>query len=181
MDKRGFFISYNKADKAWAKWIAGILEEEGYSIWLQAWDIRPGDDFMMARMNKFLENSSAYIPVLSQDFKDSRYCQLELSAALDKHVNDPSYRFLPVRIVKVAPPDLIRAIVYIDLFGVDEEIAKKRLLNAVDRKQIPRTPPAFSGGNNVGSPFPVNVTININHVSGNQYNSNGGTINVNEQ
>jgi len=46
MDKRDFFISYNKADKAWAKWIAGVLEENDYSTYLQAWDMRPGDDFI---------------------------------------------------------------------------------------------------------------------------------------
>ncbi|MCL2118626.1 MAG: toll/interleukin-1 receptor domain-containing protein, partial [Planctomycetaceae bacterium] len=77
MEKRDFFISYNKADKAWVKWIAGVLEENGYSTYLQAWDIRPGDDFI-AKMNEFLENSMGYISVFSQDFKDSPYCQLEL-------------------------------------------------------------------------------------------------------
>ncbi|MCL2119938.1 MAG: DUF2225 domain-containing protein, partial [Planctomycetaceae bacterium] len=156
MEKKDFFISYNKADKAWAKWIAGVLEENGYSIYLQAWDIRPGDDFMMARMNEFLENSMGYISVFSQDFKDSPYCQLELSAALDKHLKDPAYLFLLVRVAKIAPPDLVRTVVYIDLFGADEVTAKKRLLNAVDQKPIPRKLSPFPG-DNVGSPFPAPI------------------------
>ena len=28
--RKDFFISYNKADKAWAEWIAWELEEAGY-------------------------------------------------------------------------------------------------------------------------------------------------------
>ena len=35
---KGFFVSYNKADRAWAKWIAWQLEETGYSTVIQAWD-----------------------------------------------------------------------------------------------------------------------------------------------
>jgi hypothetical protein len=46
-----FFISYNKADREWAEWIAGQLEEAGYITKIQAWDIRPGSDFI-AEMDK---------------------------------------------------------------------------------------------------------------------------------
>ena len=35
---KDFFISHNKADKAWAEWIAWELEAAGYSTILQAWD-----------------------------------------------------------------------------------------------------------------------------------------------
>ncbi|HEY0070106.1 MAG TPA: toll/interleukin-1 receptor domain-containing protein, partial [Chloroflexia bacterium] len=39
---KDYFISYNKADKDWAEWIAWHLEEEKHSTVLQAWDFRPG-------------------------------------------------------------------------------------------------------------------------------------------
>ena len=29
---KDFFISYNQADRAWAEWIAWILEEAGYTV-----------------------------------------------------------------------------------------------------------------------------------------------------
>jgi len=38
--KLKFFISYNKADKTWAEWIAWILEEAGHNTVIQAWDFR---------------------------------------------------------------------------------------------------------------------------------------------
>ena len=42
---KDFFISYNKADRTWAEWIAWELEAAGYSSVVQAWDFRPGDNF----------------------------------------------------------------------------------------------------------------------------------------
>jgi TIR domain len=41
-----FFISYTRNDEQWAKWIADALEEAGYSTVLQAWDFRPGENFV---------------------------------------------------------------------------------------------------------------------------------------
>ena len=47
--KKDFFISYNKADRAWAEWIAWHLEETGgYSVAIQAWDFGPGPSPSMA-------------------------------------------------------------------------------------------------------------------------------------
>ena len=44
---KDFFISYNSADKAWAEWIAWQLEEARFSVILQAWDFRPGENFVL--------------------------------------------------------------------------------------------------------------------------------------
>jgi hypothetical protein len=43
---RDFFISYAGVNRPWAEWIAVELERAGYSTVLQAWDFRPGTDFM---------------------------------------------------------------------------------------------------------------------------------------
>jgi hypothetical protein len=42
-----FFISYNKADHPWATWSAWQLEEVGYTVLIQAWDFRPGSNFIL--------------------------------------------------------------------------------------------------------------------------------------
>jgi TIR domain len=41
-----FFVSYTGTDTAWAEWIAQTLEEAGYRTVVQAWDFRPGQDFV---------------------------------------------------------------------------------------------------------------------------------------
>jgi hypothetical protein len=44
---KDFFVSYNRTDKQWAEWIAWTLEEAGYSVVIQAWDFRPGGNFVL--------------------------------------------------------------------------------------------------------------------------------------
>ncbi len=41
-----FFISYTRIDRGWAEWIAWQLEEAGYTAVIQAWDFRPGSNFV---------------------------------------------------------------------------------------------------------------------------------------
>ena len=53
---KDFFISYNKTDKEWAKWIAGTLEEYGYETVIQEWDFEPGNNFIL-KMQEAILNS----------------------------------------------------------------------------------------------------------------------------
>jgi len=55
---KDFFISYTSADKKWAEWIAWQLEEAQYSTILQAWDFRPGMNFVL-EMDKAASSSRA--------------------------------------------------------------------------------------------------------------------------
>src|SRR4051794_21978246 len=45
--QKDFFISYNHADLDWGDWIAKQLEEAGYTTIIQAWDFRPGENFIL--------------------------------------------------------------------------------------------------------------------------------------
>ncbi len=44
---KDFFISYNKADRSWAEWIAWQLVEAKYEVAIQAWDFRPASNFVL--------------------------------------------------------------------------------------------------------------------------------------
>jgi hypothetical protein len=44
--KKDFFVSYNHKDEAAAEQIAAILESQGKSVIIQAWDCLPGDSFV---------------------------------------------------------------------------------------------------------------------------------------
>ena len=41
-----FFVSYTQADRAWAEWIAWLLEEDGYRVLVQAWDMVAGSHWI---------------------------------------------------------------------------------------------------------------------------------------
>jgi hypothetical protein len=47
-ERRDFFISYTSADETWTEWIAWELEAAGYRVLIQAWDFRPGVNFVTA-------------------------------------------------------------------------------------------------------------------------------------
>lgn len=144
MDNKDFFVSYNKTDKDWAKWIAGTLEENGYTVYLQAWDIVPGDDFIK-RMNDFLEHSKNYIPILSTTFWDSDYCKKEFQTAFNAHLNNDIKKFLPIRVEDVSLDALYKTTIYIDLFDVEESKAMNILLNGVGHTVNPRNKGRFPG------------------------------------
>ena len=156
--KRDFFISYTSADERWATWIAAVLEAKGYSCIIQAWDFRPGGNFV-SDIDNALINSKRFIAVLSPDYLTSMYCQAEWTAAFTKDPNGEKRLFIPVRVADIAPEGLFAPVHYIDLFGTtDEEIAEKRLLNGVDTKDIPRNRPSFPGTKKVR--FPNSLPFN---------------------
>ena len=64
---KDFLISYNKADSRWAVWIAWELEEAGFSTVFQAWDFRPGSNFVL-EMDRAAKEAQRTIVVLSPDY-----------------------------------------------------------------------------------------------------------------
>ena len=76
---KDFFISYNKADRVWAEWIAWHLEENGYSVVIQAWDFRPGGNFVLD-MQSATEEGARAIAVLSPDYLASKFTAPEWAA-----------------------------------------------------------------------------------------------------
>lgn len=141
---RDFFVSYNRFDKQWAEWIAWVLEEAGYSVFIQAWDFRPGGNFILD-MQRATAESQKTIAVLSETYLKSAYTQPEWAAAF---VDDPSSlerQLLPVRVKDCQPEGMLKPLVYVDLVGVSREEAKQRLLDMVQERVKPDHEPTFPG------------------------------------
>ena len=77
---KDFFVSYNKADRAWAEWIAWQLEDAGQSCIIQAWDFRPAGSFVLD-MQRSARQATRTLAVLSTDYLNSLYTQPEWAAA----------------------------------------------------------------------------------------------------
>lgn len=126
-DITDFFISYTDHDRAWAEWIAWQLDIAGYSIVLQAWDFRPGGDFLH-EMQRAIAKSKRTIAILSPDYFASRFGEAEWRSVF---ANDPTGEkglLVPVRIHDFEPPGLLATRIYIDLVGRDAFDAKDALL-----------------------------------------------------
>jgi tetratricopeptide (TPR) repeat protein len=143
--RKDFFISYTQADRAWAEWIAWQLEENRYRTVLQAWDFRPGDNFV-ARMRDALEEAGRTIAVVSPAYLASPYCSDEWTGAF-LHDADGRQRLLPVRVEACELPKLLATLVYVDLAGLNQATARAQLLEGVrEGRQRPDEEPGFPGG-----------------------------------
>ena len=100
---RDFFITYNGQDERLATWIAATLEAAGYTTVIQAWDFRPGDNFMAA-MERALTACRHTIGVLSPGYLASVYTRAEWTAAYRQALLGKPRGFIPVRIIK--PSDI---------------------------------------------------------------------------
>ena len=143
MAARDFFISYTSADRAWAEWIAWELEEADYTTLIQAWDFRPGMNFV-TEMQKGAAESSRILIVLSEQFLRSGFTQAEWTSAFAKDPTEANGLLIPVRVVECEPLGLLQARIYVDLVGLsDEEALRRKLLDGVKQgraKPAPRPP-----------------------------------------
>ena len=80
------FISYTAADQKIAEWIAWVLEEAGYQTVIQAWDFRPGLEFITG-MQRALVPAERVLAVLSPAYLNSAFARQEWNAAL---ADDPT-------------------------------------------------------------------------------------------
>src|SRR4051794_9910044 len=81
-----FFISYTEVDRQWAEWVAWELEAQGYKTRNQAWDFRPGGNFVF-EMHRAASECERTIAILSEPFLRSGFSAAEWSAAF---ADDPT-------------------------------------------------------------------------------------------
>jgi hypothetical protein len=147
-----YFISYTAPDKAWAEWMAWVLEETGASVILQAWDFGPGSNFVL-EMQRAAASARRTLAVLSPDYLASHFAAPEWAAAFAQDPEGAERKLVPVRVRDCALDGMLRTIVYIDLVGLDEAAARKRFLEGLDAKRgKPDQAPPFPGAASAGHP-----------------------------
>ncbi len=125
-ERRDFFISYTGSDRQWAEWIAFQLEEAGYTLFIQAWDFRPGSNFV-AEMDNAAKRAEQTLLVLSPAYLESDFAFAEWATAFRSDPKGTHRRLLPVRIQPVEVDGLLGAVVFIDLvqLGVCPQLEQK--------------------------------------------------------
>ena len=146
-----FFISYTQADRAWAEWIAWVLEEDGFRVLVQAWDFVPGSNWVL-EMQSGARDASRTIAVLS-DAWTSVYGGAEWQAAWANDPDGKGRKLLAVRVSACDRPGLLAGVVGVDLFGLTEPVARARLKQAISAAMTgrakPSAPPGFPGSGRV--------------------------------
>src|SRR5208337_2260919 len=153
------FISYNRADRDWAEWIAGVIERGGYQPFIQAWHFRPGEKFVL-RMQEAAAQTDFTIAVLSETYLKSEYTQPEWAAAFAQDPTGKKRKLIPVRVAECALTGMLAPIVYIDLVGLGEIDAERALLDGLKPSGRPAQPSPFPGERKrpivAATPFPPN-------------------------
>jgi hypothetical protein len=94
-------------------------------------------------MNRATE-AQRTIAVLSPDYLASRYAQPEWAAALARDPTGEQGALLPVRVKECDLKGILPQIIYIDLVGLEESVARNLLLAKVRRQRSkPASEPAF--------------------------------------
>ncbi|MFD5714708.1 FxSxx-COOH system tetratricopeptide repeat protein [Streptomyces pharetrae] len=135
-----WFVSHAGADRAWAEWVAWQLLDAGEQVELDYWDWGAGDNFVL-RMNAALERGRFLALFSPAYFEPERFTTPEWTSIVAM-----KEKIAPVRIAEVVAPAILRPLVARDLYGLDEDAARRALLAAVDGPSRPSTQPAYPGG-----------------------------------
>ncbi|MBB5871969.1 tetratricopeptide (TPR) repeat protein [Allocatelliglobosispora scoriae] len=144
-----FFVSYTQADRGWAEWIAWELENAGYRVLIQAWDIVPGSSWVN-RMDQGVSQAERTVAVLSTAYTTSVYGKAEWQAAWAADPLGERSKLLVVRVEDCPRPGLLNQIVSVDVFGVAQVEARRVLVDlvagATSGRLKPPGQPLFPGG-----------------------------------
>jgi len=125
-----FFVSYNKTDTQSAEWIAWQLESAGYSVVIQAWDFRPGSNFIL-EMNRAAQEAHTTIAVLSPDYVSALYTQPEWAAAFARDPLGRNRTLVGVLVREAELQGLLNQIIYIKFSRSRRRLSSRRIAKRV--------------------------------------------------
>ncbi|KPM56380.1 hypothetical protein ACG83_13290 [Frankia sp. R43] len=142
-DAVDFFVSYAASDQAWAEWVGWQLEAAGYRVILRAWDFGAGSN-LVQETQRAISISARTLALLSLAYLMSAADTATLQAVWAADPTGAERRLVVVRLEDCPRPELLRPLIGLDLFGLDDETARKRLLGAAAAgRRKPGTAPAF--------------------------------------
>ena len=92
--KYDVFIGYSEQEEKFAKKLAKFLMDSGLRVFLDKWELVPGDETLPA-IAEAIRNSRVYIALVGPDTPSWLFKQ-ELQKALDIQSKDSSFRVIPV-------------------------------------------------------------------------------------
>ena len=132
---KDFFVSYAHNDLDFATWVAELLEKNSYSVTIQAWDFKPGYNFV-SQIDEALSECERLIVILSENYLKSDWCKAEWTSKFVEQIKLEERRIIPIRIEPVDIKGLLSTIVYIDIVDKSEAEAKQCIFNGIISNDI---------------------------------------------
>jgi small GTP-binding protein len=107
------FLSHNSRDKAVVRALAKRLKNDGLKVWLDEWEIKPGDPIGL-KIEQALEQSRCLVLFMSANAFDSEWVTLERHTVLFRDPTNSQRRFIPLLVEDTPLKDTIRQFAYID-------------------------------------------------------------------
>ncbi|WP_261576185.1 tetratricopeptide repeat protein, partial [Frankia gtarii] len=141
-----FFLSYAGPDENWATWISDVFESAGHTVRIQPSE-SPGGQYDVSDIGAEVARAERVLAVCSPALIDAPWCTPEWAAVL------ATRPLLLVRVADGPVPAVLATVHRVDLFGVDEAAATRRLLHAVTAPGASR--PAGPAPAAPAAPFPT--------------------------
>lgn len=107
------FVSHSVQDKTVARAIAERLHRVGIRVWLDEWEIQPGDPIDL-KVEQGLQQSRILLLLMSAAAFDSEWAKLERHTALFRDPADERRRFIPIRLDNSEIKETLKQFAYID-------------------------------------------------------------------
>ena len=158
------FISYSHSDKEIAIKLSENLRKNGIEVWIDKWEILPGDSLVQKIFEEGLSGIDAFIVIISKNSVDSKWVKQELDVALIKRIEGIT-RIVPVLIDKTEIPNSLKPLKWINISD-DFDAAVRELLMGIfrvyERPPIGE-PPEFikSKIKSIGGLSPLGTTMGL--------------------
>ena len=191
MDKHPkVFVSYSHADKEFAQKLAEDLIELGIDIWIDKWEIFPGDSIIDKIYSEGLENTDIILILLSTSSIESKWVKEELNVATIKRIEDFT-RVIPIILESIDIPLPLRTLSRVNMsVNYDEPLLElvKTIHGVSDKPKIGTVPEYVTslkpsvgglskGASTIGSVLIENHLIENHEEHGNEKNYSAKDLN----
>jgi small GTP-binding protein len=123
------FLSHSSKDKAVVRAVAELLKKDGLRVWLDDWEIRPGDH-VQAKIEEGLEQSRVLVLCMSAQAFGSDWAQLEAGTFRFRDPLNKERRFIPLRLDEAPIKGALVQFLYVNWLPADRELEYPKLLEA---------------------------------------------------
>ena len=113
------FLSHSAKDREFVSSLATDLMEAGLHVWLDQWNIRPGDSFAEA-IDQALKQSRFLVIVMSPDYFQSVWAQQEWHSALATEFEGGGVKLIPLLYRDCEIPPMLRTKQWVDFRDRDQ-------------------------------------------------------------
>jgi hypothetical protein len=122
-----FFISHNRAEKAWVRKLVGEFEQRGVKYFFDEQSISFGEDIVSA-ITTALHSAKHVILVLSRASVHSRWVELEWATTVNEDPDAQARRLIPILLEECEIPIVIRRLKYLDARSLECDAVAEQLL-----------------------------------------------------